>query len=192
MKTAILLSGRHEPTEERYKGVEQFFKDAGWEQVVRYDSDWGLSNVKRFADDFLQTLPDNCQPLTLFGFSLGAMIALIASTKVDVDNLILCSPSGYFKEYISLLSAEDMGWAKEHLKDFESWSAIEIIKSSKASNGYILAGENELKMWPDFKKWIEDLQSQTQWPLSVVSGIAHEIEASQYQQIIHLIIKDLD
>jgi pimeloyl-ACP methyl ester carboxylesterase len=190
MKTALILTGKHEITDERYQGIVKAFKDAGWNQAILYEPDWRRHTVKELIDDFLSFIPTDSEPLTLLGFSLGAMIALIASDTLDVDNLALCSPSGYFKEYAPLLTGDDLDYARKDLSDFESYSAIEAISKSKAKRGNIIAGENELAEWPDFKKWVSDLRFQTGWDYTELSGVSHEIEAPGYQEAIKSMIQN--
>lgn len=182
MKTAVILTGRHEPTKERYEPIAQAFRQAGWEQVVTFTPNWNRRNIQAFVAECLQKIPNDNQPLTLFGFSMGAMLALILSSKIATENLVLCSPSGYFKEYEPLLLAEDRKWAEEYLADFRNWSAKDSISKANVKKGCILAGEKELDEWPDFKQWINDLRTQTQWPLSVIPAMRHEIEAENYQK----------
>jgi len=190
MKTSIVISGRHDPTDARYKDIRHSFEKAGY-QVVFHVPNWQLHSIEELVEELLQKIPNDKNPLTLFGFSLGAMIALVASTKRGVDNLILCSPSGYFKEYASKLTEEDMSWAHEHVKDFKNWSAQQTIHEAKVKHGYIVAGENELREWEDFKQWVDDLHAQTRWPLKVVPNVAHEIEALTYQESVKAIVQAL-
>jgi hypothetical protein len=118
---------------------------------------------------------------------------------VDVINIsiILIRPSSamifcrYFKEYSSSLSGDDLRWAREHLEDFEAWSAKETIARSTIRRGFIVVGEKELEGWPDFKQWVEDLRAQTKWPVTVVPGTSHEIEAAPHRQAVHTIIQSL-
>jgi pimeloyl-ACP methyl ester carboxylesterase len=190
MKTALILAGNHEATDERYQDIVKAFKYTGWDRAILYEPDRQRHTIKELVDDFLDFVPADGQPLTLAGFSLGAMIALIASDTLDIENLAICSPSGYFKEYAPLLTAEDLAYAQECLSDFESYSAIEVVSKSKVKNGYIIAGENELAEWPDFKKWISDLKSQTDWSYTKLPSVGHEIEAPAYQEAIKGLIAD--
>lgn len=191
MKKAMVLAGRHEVTDQRYQGIITAMADTGWDDAVLYEPDWRQHTVKALVDDFLAAVPADGQPLTLVGFSLGAMIALIASDTLDVDALVLCSPSGYFKEYAPLLTADDLNYARECLSDFEDYSAAEVINTSKAKTGYLTAGENELDEWPDFKQWIEDLRSRTDWDYTELPGVGHDIEAPVYQEAIKNLVVDL-
>jgi pimeloyl-ACP methyl ester carboxylesterase len=191
MKTAIIIVGKHEPTEKRYKHIEQAFRQSGWEQVIALVPDWKIRNIQKLVAECAQKIPDDNQPLTFFGFSMGAMLALILSNKMPAENLILGSPSGYFTEYEPLLSENDKKWAKEYLEDFEQWSAKDVIAQTHAKNGYLLAGEQELRNWPEFNKWIQDLHTQTNWPVAILPDTGHEIEAEPYQTCIKHIIENL-
>jgi pimeloyl-ACP methyl ester carboxylesterase len=190
MKTAVILAGRHTITDAMYQPIVSEFKACGWEQVHFYEPDWSVTNVVKLVDDFLAKLPQNSAPLTVLGFSLGAMIALIAANKISVENLILCSPSGYFAEYSQLLTNEDREWANKNLEDFRDFSASTIIDRAKVHHGVVLAGEVELREWPGFRQWIADLKSQTAWQYIELPGTGHEIEAPMYQQAIKKVIND--
>lgn len=191
MRTSIIISGNHEFTNARYKSIGTYFEDADF-RVKFHTPDFGLNTIEKLVEEFLENVsPDDKQELTLLGFSMGAMITLVASSKIAVENLILCSPSGYFREYAPLLADDDMAWAKEHLSDFRQWSAKETIKQAKVGHGYIAAGEKELAEWVDFGQWTNDLHEQTGWPLTIVPGTGHEIEAPQYQAAIKTIVQAL-
>jgi len=191
MKTAIILPGwREEPTT-HYNAIAKSFTDNGWEQVLIHQLDWEHSSMEQLTDDFLAAVPADSTPLTLLGFSLGAMTALIASSKLDVEHLLLCSPSGYFQEYTPLFTAEDLSWTAKHLGDYERYSAQEVIKRAKVAHGYVLAGEKELAQWPDFRQWIGDLKRQTNWQYYEIPGVGHDIEHTLYQAKIHETIRSI-
>lgn len=188
MKIAIVLAGRHEITKDQYQPIVNEFQANGWERVIFYEPNWQTNNVESLVSNFIASLPEDNQPLTLLGFSLGAMIALIATTRTAVDNLILCSPSGYFAEYDKLLTHDDKAWANENLKDFRGFFATKTITNAKVSRGVIIAGQAELEQWPDFRQWVSDLKSQTGWKYIEIPGAGHEIEALAYQDSIKKII----
>jgi pimeloyl-ACP methyl ester carboxylesterase len=188
MKTAVVLVGRHEVTKDRYEPVVKALQDNGWENVIFYEPDWQINSVERLVSDFIASLPEGKEPLTLLGFSLGAMIALIGASRITVENLILCSPSGYFAEYDVTLTEDDRAWANENLKDFRNFSATSVINKTKVRRGIIIAGQTELEQWPDFKQWINDLKSQTNWKYIELPETGHEIEAPAYQETIKKII----
>jgi pimeloyl-ACP methyl ester carboxylesterase len=188
MKTAIVLAGRHEVTKDQYQPIVKEFQENGWENVIFYEPNWQTNSVERLVSDFIAGLPEGKEPLTLLGFSLGAMIALISASRITVENLILCSPSGYFSEYDVALTEDDRVWANENLKDFQNFSATNVASNAKVSRGVIIAGQTELEQWPDFSQWINDLKSQTNWKYIELPETGHEIEAPAYQETIKKII----
>jgi len=191
MKTVLVLPGwHHDPAEKRYTNIVEFFHAAGFD-VRTHNPDWDKRNTSDWVNDLLADLPDDKSQLTLFGFSMGAMISLLAATHIPVENLILCSPSGYFREYTLLLGDEDAKWAQDNIKDFEELSVSSIFKQIKVQNGYILAGDREFKQWPDFEQWIGDLKMQTNWPLTTIPDTGHEIEATGYQYAVANLIQQL-
>ena len=177
MKSAILLPGwEQDPNEKRYTALLDSFREAGFDARA-HNPDWTKRNTQEWVDDLLKGLPANTDQLTLLGFSMGALIALLATTHIKVENLILCSASGYFGEYIPLLTQDDMKWAKENVSNFEALSATDTLARAQVEHGYIFAGDQELQEWADFRKWIDDLKTQTGWKLSVISETGHEIGA---------------
>jgi len=189
MKTAIVLAGRHEVTKDRYQPIVKEFQENGWDNVIFYEPKWRTASVEQLVSDFIASLPEDNEPLTLFGFSLGAMIALITAGRVTVENLILCSPSGYFAEYDIALTEDDRAWANENLRDFRNFSATNTISNAKVTRGVILAGQTELMQWPDFKQWVDDLKSYTGWQYIELPETGHEIEAPAYQKAIRKVIR---
>lgn len=191
MRTAIVLAGRHDITDKMYRPIVDEFKTQGWDKVIYYGPDWDAKSVEKLISDFLKKVPDDAQPLTLLGFSLGAMIALIAAEKLKIENLILCSPSGYFQEYDTLLTDDDRAWADKELTDFRNYSAVQVIRNVYPAHGVLLAGESGLKQWPDFKKWVEDLKSNSGWKYIELAKTGHEIESFTYQAAIRKVIHDI-
>lgn len=119
------------------------------------------------------------------------MIALIASEKRNVESLILCSPSGYFLEYDKILTDDDRVWADTELADFRDFSAAQTIQNARVEQGVLLAGENELEHWPDFKQWVKDLRHQTGWQYIQISNTGREIEAAAYRAEIRQVVHEL-
>lgn len=191
MKIAIILAGRHDVTDARYGDLVDEFQKLKWDQTVLYEPNWEKQTIAALVDEFLVTIPKNAQEITLVGFSLGALIALVASGKIQINTLILCSPSGYFNEYKELLSLDDLEWARTYLRDFEQYAVNEVIASSTTKRGFIFAGENELREWNDFRQWISDLSRRTGWKYTEIPRTGHEIEAPAYQAAVQALIRNL-
>ena len=191
MKIAVIIPGwEHNPDEIRYTNIINLFQESGF--VARsYNPDWSTHDPKDWVDGLVNSLKKNDGPITLLGFSMGAMTALLASSEIAVDTLILCSPSGYFKEYAQLLTPNDLAWGRENIIGFEQLSAVNSIKHAQVKKGHLLAGSSELDDWGDFKQWMGDLQLQTNWQLDIVPDTAHAIEAPNYQQALATLIHKL-
>lgn len=191
MKTAIVLPGRpHQVSEPQYQSIVQSFEANGF-RTIAHQPDWSKKNVRVWVKDLLASVPDDSTELTLFGFSIGAFVALLAADKVNTTNLILCSPSGYFKEYIPLLTADDLADAQENIQGFETLSTKTLIPKLQVEHGFILAGSKELKAWDDFRQWVGDLESQTGWQKIIIEGVEHEIESPAYQVAVKKLIEGL-
>ncbi|MCL5438767.1 MAG: hypothetical protein M1268_02125 [Patescibacteria group bacterium] len=72
------------------------------------------------------------------------MIAFIASTKVKVNGLILCSLSPYFKEDLSKL--KDRWISPVMMQDFSSLHCIILAKRIKAKQIHMLYGTKETSL----------------------------------------------
>jgi pimeloyl-ACP methyl ester carboxylesterase len=143
-----------------------------------------------WTDELLAQLPDGAE-VTLLGFSMGAMIALMAAARVEVKNLILSSPSGYFREYAPLLTPEDADWARTNVPEFTELSAVDAMRAARVENGFVLAGEKELALWPEFRQWVDDLSAAKGWPVTVVPGAEHEIGDTEYQKMVGQVVNSL-
>lgn len=191
MKKVIIIPGlTDEVVIEPYERIAGYFKSNGFDPAVLYP-DWTKKNTKDWVSAVQGLVEGGSNELSILGFSMGAMVALLSSTVVSVDNLILCSPSGYFKEYAPLLTDDDMTWALENITDFQELSAKAILKKSHATKSYLLAGDRELKEWKDFRKWIGDIQRQTNWDLKTVKDTGHEIESEEYQDAVSKLVDSL-
>jgi pimeloyl-ACP methyl ester carboxylesterase len=190
MKRALIIPGWEQDCREaRYASVAAAFEEAGFE-ARSYDPTWGARKMAVWTDELLAQLPDSAE-VTLLGFSLGAMIALMAAARVEVKNLILCSPSGYFYEYAPLLTPEDTEWARANVPEFTELSAVDAMRAARVENGFVLAGEKELALWPEFQQWVDDLSTAKGWPVTVVPGAEHEIGDAEYQKQILGLIRSL-
>lgn len=94
----------------------------------------------------------------MFGFSFGAMIALIIAGEIKVNNLYLASVSPYFCETLCYLPHE---WRKEFgcdlIKDFENYSLTKSLeKINRNTNVSIFIGEEEEEVVREQTKVIKD------------------------------------
>jgi pimeloyl-ACP methyl ester carboxylesterase len=191
MMTAIILPGwEHNVEDEGYTNIADMFRENDFE-VLFYSPDWQEHDYQAWIAGLVKLTKDSQGPLTVLGFSMGAMTAFMASSDIDLENLILCSPSGYFSEYALLLSNEEKKWAEINVPDYDKLSAKKIVESCRVAHGYILAGRKELSDWPDFDKWTTDLQQMTNWVFIKIDDAGHEIEDLNYQNAIAQLVPKL-
>lgn len=191
MKKAIIIPGlTEEIITEPYERIAGYFKESGFRPTI-IRPNWSEKNTKKWVEAILNSIDGKHDEVTIFGFSMGAMIALLCSTRITLENLILCSPSGYFLEYAPLLTKDDMAWATSNITDFKDLSARVTLSDSSSANTFVLAGGKELEDWADFRQWISDIQAQTSWSLTTIKDTGHEIEAQEYQDAVSKLIKNL-
>ncbi len=98
-KTIFIIPGfRHTPSQKAYKTLASLLKKEGYfpiPVIIPWQHRTISENTEYFLKEYKKIRRSEKH---ILGFSYGAMIALIASTKVDVSGLILCSLSPFFKE----------------------------------------------------------------------------------------------
>lgn len=101
-KVIFIIPGfNHLPTNKAYKEIAKILKREGYFPIL-IEIPWKdktiLENTKYFLKEYRKI---KSKKKYILGFSFGAMIAFIASTKVRSEGLILCSLSPFFKEDVS-------------------------------------------------------------------------------------------
>lgn len=82
----------------------------------------------------------------ILGFSFGALIAMIASTKLSVNGLILCSLSPFFKEDLPKTKPPQKSiLERTRYQDFSKFHYRKIAKTTKAKKVLMLYGSKESK-----------------------------------------------
>lgn len=124
------------PTAKIYKNIANLFSKKGMSVKIVY-VDWKskkvmLAYTKEFLNYFEKT-NKNEDNVFLFGFSAGAWIAFISALYIVPKNVILCSPSPYFKEDMKFWKPE---WIKSigsvRFNDFKNYEFNKIIKRFKS------------------------------------------------------------
>ncbi|MBN2420792.1 hypothetical protein JXB27_00775 [Candidatus Woesearchaeota archaeon] len=97
-KVAYIIPGFSESNKQNaYKKIAGFFRKKGI-RPVPVDISWKKGVMTDYVSQAMKRIKG--KDVCLFGFSFGAMISLIASTKIKPRTLILCSLSPWFKEDI--------------------------------------------------------------------------------------------
>ncbi len=134
-KTLFIIPGyRQAPGSKAYREIARMVKNHGF-LPMPVNIPWNKP-ISDNTDYFFQKFKGRIGNSSILGFSYGAMIAFIASTKISVKSLILCSLSPFFKE--------DM--AKEQrprYRDFVNLSSENLAKQIRAKQILLLYGEKE-------------------------------------------------
>src|SRR5258708_1960433 len=98
-KVIFIIPGfNHLPTDTAYRNIAKMLRSEGYRPIlvtIHWNKTTISQNTKYFLREFKKI---NAKKKYILGFSFGAMIAFIASTRVAVYGLILCSLSPYFKK----------------------------------------------------------------------------------------------
>lgn len=146
-KIIFIIPGfKHQPTQKAYKEVSQLLKKEGYSPVP-ITITWSKSTISENTEYVLRKIwekiakqkSETQKNISVFGFSYGAMIALIASTKIPVKSLMLCSLSPYFKEDLKKIINSP------RYKDFETLQCKLLTKKIKAKKVLMFYGMKETK-----------------------------------------------
>ena len=137
---------------------------------------WKKTTISENTTYFLEKYKKiNTKKKYILGFSFGAMIAFIASTKVSPSGLILCSLSPYFKE--------DMSSSPLHCRT--------LAKQIKAKQIHMLYGAKETKpLINRVTKAFRYIPSMHKYLISI-QQTEHNIGDKRYLHKIHQITKEL-
>lgn len=143
MKTvAFVIPGyHHSPDRKIYTDIIDSF-EAKNITTFPVKISWQYHTMLFWVDEFLKVYEANKGDRNiLLGFSYGAMISFIASTKIDVDAQILCSLSPYFAEDLESLPHR---WkkGKRRIAEFEKIFAEDLTPQITADT-FILYGTKE-------------------------------------------------
>lgn len=126
-----------------------------------------------------------CEPATVFAFGLGGMVALEASTKTPIHNLILCAPGGYYKEYVKQQDYIVKRWIGDaRLAEFLQMSVKDLFANMQVDNGLIIVDESEFIGRPAYEKWINDLVDATGWQVIKLPRQRFGVASPGYQKAI--------
>ena len=140
-KTIFIIPGfNHLPTDKAYKQIVKILKKDGYSPIL-VNIPWKkatiLENTKYFLKEYKKI---NSKNKYILGFSFGAMIAFIASTKVRSNGLILCSLSPFFKEDLPVSKIV----AKKN-KDFYKLRSVSLAKKIKSEQILMMYGAQEAR-----------------------------------------------
>ena len=178
----------HSPDRKIYTDIIDCFEAKGI-KTVPVKISWQYHTMTFWVEEFLKVFESYKGDRNIFlGFSYGAMISFIASTKVKVDAQILCSLSPYFAEDLKSLPHR---WkkGKRRIADFETMNA-EVLTPRINTDTYVLYGAKEGEQIHNrAHKTFELLRSSKQ--LIPVIDSKHDIGNPDYLTAIKKVIAQL-
>lgn len=183
-KTIFIIPGyRHKPTGKAYKEIATFLKTEGYTPILVHIN-WKQTTISQNTEYFLKQYKKiQRKKKYILGFSFGAMIAFLASTKVEVSGLILCSLSPYFTEDLQKVSDNP------RYRDFTKLHCAALAKQIKAEQILMLYGSREEKsLIRRVRQAFADIESSQKYLLPV-KATDHTIGNRRYLQTIHLAAK---
>lgn len=181
-KAIFIIPGfRQKPTNKAYREISNILKKQGYYPIL-VDIPWKNSTISQNSEYFLKLYKKiRTQKKYILGFSYGAMIAFIASTKVSVSGLVLCSLSPYFSEDISKIKKTAVSsLMRTRFEDFSKIYSEKLSKETKAKKILMLYGAQEAKsLIKRVKETFEQIESGRKHLVSI-SKTEHEIGNKRY------------
>jgi len=190
-KIAYIIPGFTENIKDKgYREVVKSFEARNYQAVLVRIS-WKYKVMSDYVDEFLdQVTHNNNDKACFFGFSFGAMIALISATRLDIQSLFLFSLSPFFKEDLKNLPKyikKDIG--KKRLEDFEKYSFKELAEQINCRT-ILAAGEREHRY---LLGRVEDAHNKIkESELFIINKAKHNISQKEYRNKLREIIAASD
>lgn len=191
-KTVFIIPGfRQRPQHKAYKEIAKILKSEGYRPVV-VAIPWKKSTISENTQHFLKVYKKTrVGKKYILGFSYGAMIALIASTKVRAAGLVLCSLSPYFKEDVVKTRKNLSSLMMARYEDFSRLHCETLAKRTKAKRILMLYGAQEAKSLIKRVTNAFDQIESSEKHLIRISKTEHEIGNKRYLKTIHYATKQL-
>lgn len=146
-RTVFVIPGfRQQPKNKAYKQISKILRSQGFSPIL-VKVPWKQTTISENTTYFLKKYKSvKAKKKYILGFSFGAMIAFLASTKVKTSGLILCSLSPYFKE--DLYSAKNIAIQSTTPKRYYDFSQLHceaLVKKVKAKQILMLYGARETR-----------------------------------------------
>ena len=188
-RVVLIIPGfKDYPNLKIYRQISKSYQDKGFDVVV-LNIPWKNHTMSDYVDYFLKIyFKYQDSEVSTLGFSFGAMVSFIASSKVNIKSQILCSISPYFKEDMKLIKkswADGVG--KKRMADFGKISRKEICKLIKAQTTMLIGTKEGPEMLQVTQSIYDGIKSDKD--LAVIKGVGHDIAAKKYFEEISKRIK---
>lgn len=175
-----------------YREISRLLLSEGFDPVLM-DIPWKKTTISKNTEYFLNEYKKiRNRKKNILGFSYGAMIAFLASTKVDVDTLILCSLSPYFQEDIMLKRVPRSPVQADRYNDFAKLNSTELAKKIKARQILMLYGSKEARsLVKRVVQTFDNIKLSKKFLLKI-NKTEHNIGDKRYLQTIHQVAQTLN
>ncbi|MGE5042015.1 MAG: hypothetical protein ACM3IJ_03870 [Candidatus Levyibacteriota bacterium] len=191
-KAIFIIPGyRQRPTQKAYRQLAQILKAEGYHPIL-VSIPWANTTISQNAEFFLKKLSrSKATEKYILGFSYGAMIALVASTRVKTDGLILCSLSPYFSEDLTTKKTPKTKLMQKRYEDFTKMQCSELSSKVKTNKVLLLYGQEEAAVLVNRVKTAFGQVKTKKKYLIKVAGAEHEIGNKNYLSTIHFASKTI-
>ena len=192
----IIPGFQHLPSDKGYPDVARWFAARGV-KPVRVRMTWNYRVMSDYVAQFLEIV-EKQRPREFYywGFSYGAMIAFIASTKLQPKAQMLCSLSPYFREDLAgvVAYAKKIGKKPQHFfgkrrrADFEQYSFTKLAREVTCPTILTMGSEEKsilIKRVNDAHKRIKKSR------LIIADDAAHDIAQKEYADILRKAISTM-
>lgn len=186
----VIPGFRHQPKQKAYKEIAKILKTEGYQPILVPVS-WRQSTISENTEKFLKVYKKiKTRKKYILGFSFGAMIALLASTKVNAAGLILCSLSPYFQEDIKRVKKSSVSQMMKD--DFSTLHCGTLVKQIKAKQIHMLYGAKETKSLINRVINTFDQMLLADKYLISIKLAEHDIGDKRYLRVINQVARELN
>lgn len=155
-------------------------------KVVDVNITWNRKTMSDYVNQFISQVDQSEEEIHTIGYSFGAVISFIASSKIKIKSQILCSLSPYFAEDLPGLKTSWKTWmGKKRLEDFESLKASEIAKKVSCKT-VIMAGNKE---GVEIEKRLMATSTDLKIKPHILDGCKHDAEQKEYKEFLEKFIR---
>lgn len=189
-KVAYIIPGALESTRKKpYKEIAVFFESKGIKPIpvnIRWKHTTLSDNLAQFMNKYKTGGKERTY---LLGFSIGAVIALIASTKIRTKTVVLCSLSPVFKEDLPHLKSR---WkrliGKRRLNDLKNYSFNKIAKGVKCRTILVAGAKEYAELLRRVKAARRKIKNSN---LILIKGAHHDISQIEYLETLRKVISKI-
>jgi len=194
IKPIFIIPGfRHSPKNKAYKEIAKILRREGYYPVLM-NIQWRQTTISQNVENFVKKFKKNTsRKKYILGFSFGAMIAFIASTKVSASGVVLCSLSPYFKEDLLKLNKNLLSSISvKRYNDFSNLHCEYIAKQIKVKQIHMLYGAREARSLIKRVTETYDQITSVNKYLIRIKKADHDMGHKRYLDKIHQIAKELN